>query len=122
MTGDPEDEGVLPRSYLRIALLAFLAEGPAHGYDLLEQVGRAGIRTADAGGLYRSLRAMEHDGVVVSWWETSTSGPPRRTYELTPSGRDVLAAEASALRNMLGLLTDFVERVDEALKPSGSSQ
>lgn len=111
----------VPRAYLRVALLALLACGPAHGYDLLEQVGAAGVRSADPGGLYRALRAMEHDGVVVSWWVDSPSGPPRRTYELTVAGRAALASEAVVLRNTLKLLTDFADRVDEAGRPSTES-
>ena len=102
----------LPRSYLRPALLAELAHGPAHGYELLEQVRDSGVRVVDAGGLYRTLRAMEHDGVVTSWWEASQSGPPRRTYELTPAGVEALAGLAVELRFTIDLLADLAERIE----------
>jgi DNA-binding PadR family transcriptional regulator len=117
-----EDHGRgLPRSYLRPLLLAELAFGPAHGYELLEQVRDDGLRIVDAGGLYRTLRTMEHDGVVASWWETSQSGPPRRTYELTASGLEALAAEERELRATIRLLTELVERIENVIPPTARS-
>ncbi len=110
---EPSGRG-LPRSYLRPVLLAELALGPAHGYELLEQVHDSGVRVVDAGGLYRTLRAMEHDGVVTSWWEASQSGPPRRTYELTPAGVEALAGSAVELRITIDLLTDLAERIESS--------
>jgi PadR family transcriptional regulator, regulatory protein PadR len=102
----------LPRNYLRPALLLLLAEAPAHGYDLLEQVGELGLERADPGGLYRTLRAMEQDGLVASWWEHSQSGPARRTYTLTDEGTDWLHAWAGSLRVAHRVLGDFLGRYD----------
>ncbi len=118
MSPDDEHGRGLPRSYLRPLLLAELAFGPAHGYELLEQVRDDGLRVVDAGGLYRTLRAMEHDGVVASWWEASQSGPPRRTYELTPAGRGALVEEERELRATIRLLTALVERIEDVTPPA----
>jgi len=109
MSIEGDADGALPRSYLRVALLAALAAGPAHGYDLLEQVRDLGVRVADPGGLYRALRAMERDGLVASWWEDSQYGPPRRTYQLAPEGRAELANEAVALRRTMHVLAALVQ-------------
>ncbi len=92
--------GGLPRNYLRCCLLLLLAEGTSHGYELLEQLGALGLVKADPGGLYRSLRAMDQEGLVRSQWEPSTSGPARRTYELTDEGREWLHAWAGSLAEM----------------------
>ena len=108
-----EHQGGLPRNYLRATLLLLLGEAPAHGYDLMEQIGRLGLRTIDAGGLYRALRVMEQDGVVTSWWEHSASGPARRTYRLTDEGREWLHAWAGALRETHRYLSAYLSRYDE---------
>jgi PadR family transcriptional regulator PadR len=100
----------LPRNYLRPCLLLVLAEGPSHGYDLLEHVAALGLERADPGGLYRTLRAMEQDGLVQSWWEHSDAGPPRRTYELTDEGLDWLHAWAGTLREVHRLLGGYLDR------------
>ncbi len=120
-----EGEG-LSRSYVRPCLLLLLAEGPSHGYELLEQVRKAGVRNADAGGLYRSLRSMEQEGLVSSWWEPSQAGPARRSYTLTPAGRHALDGSVASLREVHRLLGEMVERhdallVDEARVPAATA-
>jgi PadR family transcriptional regulator PadR len=89
-----------------------LGEGPSHGYDLLEQARRLGIRGAEPGGLYRALRAMERERLVQSRWERSNSGPARRIYLLTTAGCDALDASAAALREAQQLIGSLVERYD----------
>ncbi|MBA3606019.1 MAG: helix-turn-helix transcriptional regulator [Actinomycetota bacterium] len=114
----PVERG-LPRAYLRAVLLVLVAAGPTHGYDLLEQVRQAGIRLADPGGLYRTLRAMEREQVLASWWENSSSGPPRRTYTLTSTGRAALAVQVGEMGEMIDLLSELVARADGVVDRAG---
>ena len=100
-----------PRQYLRPCLLLLLAESTAHGYDLLEKLREFGLER-DAGGLYRTLRAMEHEGLVVSEWEVSAAGPDRRTYRLTPRGRERLHAWTRGLSDTQDSIDRFLTRVD----------
>jgi PadR family transcriptional regulator PadR len=96
--GDADDlPSGLPRNYLRTCLLLLLAEGTSHGYELLDQVVRLGLDRVEPGGLYRCLRSMEQEGLVRSKWEPSTSGPARRTYELTEDGTEWLHLIAGSL-------------------------
>jgi len=102
----------LPRHYLKPCLLLLLAEGPSHGYELLEQVRRLGIRGAEPGGLYRYLRAMEKEDIVSSWWEPSQAGPARRTYVLTEGGRAALDEAVRSLRDVRRILVGLLDRYD----------
>jgi len=104
--------GALPRHYLKPCLLLLLAEGPSHGYELLEQVRRLGIQGAEPGGLYRYLRSMEKEELVSSWWEPSQAGPARRTYILTDAGRRALLTSVDSLRDVRQLLVDLLDRYD----------
>ncbi len=117
----PRDDtpGGLPRNYLRPCLLLLLAEGASHGYDLLEHIAQLGLERADPGGLYRTLRAMEREGLVRSWWEHSVSGPARRTYDLTDEGLDWLHAWAGSLREVHRHLGGYLARY-EVLERSAS--
>jgi PadR family transcriptional regulator PadR len=103
----------LPRSCLRLGLLLLLAEGPSHGYELLEQVRRLGLRGAEPGGLYRSLRAMEREELVTSCWQLSQAGPPRRTYLLNDAGHQALRASVGSLRELQRLLGTLLDRYDD---------
>jgi len=104
--------GALPRHYLKPCLLLLVAEGPSHGYELLEQVRRLGIQGAEPGGLYRYLRSMEKEELVRSWWEPSQAGPARRTYVLTDAGRRALRASVDSLRDVRQLLVGLLDRYD----------
>lgn len=115
--GWEEVQGGLPRNYLRPCLMLLLAEAPSHGYDLLERLEHLGLGATDPGGLYRTLRAMDREGLVESRWDTSTAGPARRTYTLTDEGVEWLHAWAGALREGRRLLTGFLRRYEAVLEP-----
>ncbi|MGH9069786.1 MAG: PadR family transcriptional regulator [Acidimicrobiales bacterium] len=119
-TSSDDRRGNLPRAYQRACLLILLAEGSAHGYDLLEQVRGAGLAGAEAGGLYRCLRSMEEDGLVTSWWEPSQAGPPRRTYLLSVEGEQAAEEWAAGLEEVgdqiAALLARYAARTGRALR------
>ena len=110
---------VLPKNFLRPCLLLLLRERPSHGYDLLERLRPLGFNRDDPGRLYRALRALETDGLVRSIWETSSSGPDRRKYELTREGMETLHESVTALKLTRELLGVFLSRYGEfvAVKP-----
>jgi poly-beta-hydroxybutyrate-responsive repressor len=118
--GRDSNGGALPRHYLKPCLLLLLAEGPSHGYELLEQVRRLGIRGAEPGGLYRYLRSMEKEELVSSWWEPSQAGPARRTYVLTDQGKRALDSSVTSLRDVREILVSLLDRYDalEAKTPT----
>jgi DNA-binding PadR family transcriptional regulator len=96
-------------TYMRSCVLALLAEGRKHGYELLGELSEGGYGEADQGGLYRSLRAMEEQGLVVSDWERGRVGPARRAYAITPEGLE-------ALHRSVELLREMRRRLDRALR------
>ena len=112
----------LPRNCLRPCLLLLIGERPSYGYDLMERLQALGFRNVDAGLLYRSLRAMEQEGLVTSRWEDSTAGPPRRTYHLGSEGADWLHAWAGSLRETRRVVTLFLERYGAFAEESSRSR
>lgn len=73
-------------------LLFLLFQKPTHGYELIQKINEYKFLDveADPATVYRNLRRMEEDGLVVSKWETGQSGPARRSYELNPAGEEIL--------------------------------
>lgn len=102
-------------SLLEPAVLAALTAANSHGYDLraaLEEL-TSGFLVADPGGLYRALRRMEDDGLMVSTWTEGEHGPQRRTYRITDDGREALrlwAERLSAQRTALDGILSAIER------------
>jgi len=77
--------------FVEPTLLLLLHHGPAHGYPLIEQLGKYGLADVDPSAIYRALREMEGQGWVLSAWEEEkTQGPARRVYRLTALGAEVL--------------------------------
>jgi DNA-binding PadR family transcriptional regulator len=74
--------------------MMILAKGPLHGYRIVQEAARTPILAGsrpDRTGVYRVLRGLEEGGYVVSSWQLSESGPARKSYCLTPEGRECLA-------------------------------
>ena len=107
MPPEPDDLlAGLPRNYLRPCLLLLIAEKPSYGYDLLVRLGELGLRHVDPGMLYRSLRAMEQEGLVRSSWQGSDIGPPRRTYQLSEVRDAFPTAQDESRRGWAGSLRE----------------
>jgi DNA-binding PadR family transcriptional regulator len=80
---------------MRLPLLALLAKEPAHGYDLkiqLEQIFGRAYPAPNIGQIYVTLQRLERDGLVRSEDVVQEARPNKRVYELTPAGREALAA------------------------------
>ena len=96
------------------AALAALLSSAGHGYDLRRVISELtdGEIEVDTGGLYRVLRRMEEDGYVTSEWAATESGPQRREYELTDSGRVLAEQWVGHLRErerLAGLLAGLLQ-------------
>ena len=96
-----------PRSWLQPFLLLALEQWQSHGYELIRRMSSFGFEALDRGSVYRTLRQLEKDGLVVSGWDTSKDGPARRLYTLTDAGRIYLNTCAASLRGYQMMLNQF---------------
>lgn len=97
--------------FLEPTLLLLLHHGPAHGYTMLEQLGAFGLDGTDPSALYRTLRDMEARGWVASSWdEEQSQGPPRRVYQLTELGDEVLTWWMRDVRETSQIIDRLVDR------------
>lgn len=94
-------------------MLLQLRESPAHGYDLVERLRVFGFGGEDPGRLYRTLRALEGEGLVHSAWQRSAHGPDRRIYGLTGAGMEALHTAVPALGETARVLDIFMSRYAE---------
>ena len=77
-----------------LVLLSVLSktESPMYGYQIAKFI-EAETKDVDImkqGALYPVLRSLESTGLLESEVEPSVSGPPRRYYNITDSGRMIL--------------------------------
>jgi len=98
-------------------VLAGLVSEPRHGYELAQAIEEmtGGALPVDLGGLYRTLRRLEAEGLVTSEWEDAETGPQRRRYEVTDDGIAVLRHWRAHLEASRDLFSRAVGAVDGAL-------
>ena len=103
------------RGALQLCVAAVLAEGDQHGYALVQRLAEQRVGKVRGGALYPVLGRMESDGVVESRWEAGESGPGRKVYRLTDTGRDRLREEIAQWREFSGAMERLTERADKEL-------
>lgn len=71
---------------VREGLLALLAAGPRHGYQLRQEfeTATAGVWPLNVGQVYTTLERLQRDGLVEP---TSDASADRRSFQITASGR-----------------------------------
>lgn len=112
MSGREQPGAGLSKSFMRGCVLLLLREQPSYGYDLLEGLQRLGLKPTDRGGLYRTLRAMEQEGLLRSTLVASEMGPERRIYNLTEEGEQWLHGWAELLRDTQWTMRKCLRRYD----------
>ena len=95
---------LLPLRPRVFAILLALAEAPLHGYGLMRKLsedGEGGL--LGPGTLYRLLKEMQADGLIVSTTGSSgeSDGPPRRYYTLSGFGKKVARAEGERMQQLV---------------------
>jgi PadR family transcriptional regulator, regulatory protein PadR len=75
---------------LQYCVLALLADEERYGFDLVRELGEVDGMVTSEGTIYPLLSRLRRDGLVETTWRESSSGPPRRYYRPTKTGRAAL--------------------------------
>jgi DNA-binding PadR family transcriptional regulator len=100
-------------TYTTAVILQAVANGYLYGFDIIDITGVPG------GTVYPALRRLEDEGYLTSEWEEpsiaqSEPRPPRKYYELTREGRELLADAVKRYR----LLEQTQPKKERVTKPS----
>jgi len=97
-------------------ILSVLEIAPAHGYAIARRVEQRsqGALTMKEGSLYPALRVLEQEALIMGNWEKQATGPDRKVYTITPSGRAELARRAQAWREYAALVGTFLGESTDA--------
>lgn len=101
----------LPLTEVTYYILLALVE-PLHGYGVMQKVDRLsqGAVRLGPGTLYGAFTSLEKQGLIVMVSEQER----RKSYALTPLGRQVLLAHLSRLQLMLRRGREAAARLDAA--------
>lgn len=100
-------------TYTTAVILQAVANGYLYGFDIIDITGVPG------GTVYPALRRLEDEGYLTSEWEEPSIAqneprPPRKYYELTKEGRELLVEAVKRYR----LLEQTQPKKERAPKPS----
>jgi PadR family transcriptional regulator PadR len=74
------------KGVLEYCILSILRDGEAYTSDILETLKDAKMLVVE-GTIYPLLTRLKNAGLLSYRWEESTSGPPRKYYALTETGK-----------------------------------
>jgi PadR family transcriptional regulator PadR len=78
------------RGALEYCVLALLAARERYGFELVQNLAEVDGMVTSEGTIYPLLTRLRKDGEVETFWQESTTGPPRRYYRITLRGREAL--------------------------------
>lgn len=74
------------KGVLELCVLSLLKKQDCYGYEISEYLSRH-IDIAD-GTVYPILRKLKNDGLLTTYLQEESGGPPRKYYSLTELGRE----------------------------------
>ena len=94
------------KGVLELCVLSLLEKGDCYGYEISETLAER-IEIAD-GTVYPILRKLKADGLLTTYLQEESGGPPRKYYRLTELGRETYRSDraeslkfAQEIRNLL---------------------
>ncbi len=80
----------MKKGVLEYCILTILSKDSCYASDIIKELKAAEVIVVE-GTLYPLLTRQKNAGLLSYRWEESVQGPPRKYYELTDVGRQVLA-------------------------------
>ena len=78
------------KGILEYCILSIISGGEIYASDIIEELKAAKLLVVE-GTLYPLLTRLKNNGLLNYNWQESTSGPPRKYYQLSDAGKAALA-------------------------------
>lgn len=99
------------KGMLEFCVLLQLAKGDAYASEIISSMKEAHLIVME-GTLYPLLTRLKNDGLLAYRWEESPSGPPRKYYSLTPTGREFLYRLETSWRELEKSVNHLMQSTD----------
>ncbi len=98
------------KGHLPILVLGLLEDKPLHGYAICQGIKEKGgerLKLGD-GTIYPLLYRLEKQGHLRSTWKEQPGKKSRKVYQITTSGRKMIATHRKDWQTLSRLFNDFV--------------
>lgn len=75
----------MKKGVLELCILSIISKGEVYASDIIEELKSSKMIVVE-GTLYPLLTRLKNDELLSYRWEESTSGPPRKYFQLTTEG------------------------------------
>lgn len=96
------------KGVLTLLLLHELEREDGYGYAIVSRLREAGFDGLAEGTVYPALTRLENAGFLHSYLRPSGSGPARKYYAISESGRSELSVRARAWADLVGAVSTVV--------------
>jgi PadR family transcriptional regulator len=110
----------LRKGVLDMCVLALLARQDGYAYDIASRL--ADEIGMGEGTIYPLMRRMQTDGLVKTYLAESSSGPPRKYYQLTRAGHAALASQKAEWNTFTASVARVLSETRPTTKASGASR
>jgi PadR family transcriptional regulator PadR len=111
-----EHDPQLLKGALGVILLRLLAEGESYGYELATRIHHLGLVEVADGSIYPALTRLEREGHLVSRLVASSTGPARKYYRLSESGREALETGRRAWLSLAEVVTPLLSQAPRLIR------
>lgn len=95
------------KGVLELCVLSMLRKQDRYGYEISELLAQR-IDIAD-GTVYPLLRKLKADGLVTTYLQEESGGPPRKYYKLTQLGEDVYTMDRAEYLRFADVVREFLK-------------
>lgn len=101
------------KGVLELCILAIISHnGDVYASDILDRLKAAELIVVE-GTLYPLLTRLKNDGLLSYRWEESKSGPPRKYYQITPSGNALLTELTTGWNELVSAVDQLIKSEKE---------
>jgi len=93
----------LKKGVLDMCVLALLERGDSYAYEIVRQLSET-VGMGE-GTVYPLMRRLQGDGHVETYLQESASGPSRKYYRITDTGRVTLASQKQEWLHFTGAVS-----------------
>jgi len=95
------------KGVLELCVLSILSKRDCYGYDVSELISKK-IDISES-TTYPILRKLKDEGLVTTYLEEESGGPPRKYYKMTELGKQTFEEEKKEWLNFAQIIKDFLE-------------
>jgi PadR family transcriptional regulator, regulatory protein PadR len=103
------------RGHIDTIILRVLCDGDNYGYEIIKAIFKnsGGRYELKEPSLYTSLKRLESNKLIASYWGDESQGGRRKYYQVTEAGREAYEKALASWKVAKELIDQLIERWEE---------